>query len=240
MLKYKMNTPLIAFGLLLAACSQTVTARNVPPAAVLEPATRRMEADAFFEALADDAVVEKVGEVTQPFFSVPGQVFSLNGSQIQLFVYEDMTAATSEAGQVSPEGTAVGPHSMMWMATPHFYHVEDVIVLYIGDDKVTLALLAEAFGPPFAGGQMSLSSDEISEAALAGLQQVGWDINGFSAETTVIDGDYARVTITSTDPPGGFTAFMKQKGGHWTVAAHGSAYNPDELKTMGFPDSVLP
>jgi hypothetical protein len=32
---------------------------------------------------------------------------------------------------------------------------------------------------------------------------------------------------------------MIRQDGEWTVAAHGSAYNPEELKAMGFPDSVL-
>ena len=101
------------------------------------------------------------------------------------------------------------------------------------------------FGPQFAGGRADAGSGqadarEIEEASLAGLQQIGWDITGFSAKTVAVEGGYARVTITSTHPPGSFTAFLRQQAGTWTVVLHGSAYNPDELKTLGLPDSVLP
>lgn len=126
------------------------------------------------------------------------------------------------------------------MATPHFYRSGNVIALYVGDDAATLAALERALGPQFAGGQSGGGQDEIAAAALAGLQAIGWDIAGFEAKTEVVDGDYARVTITTTNPPGGFTAFMVRQASEWTVAAHGSAFNPEELKTMGFPDSVLP
>jgi hypothetical protein len=89
------------------------------------------------------------------------------------------------------------------------------------------------------GVTQDASPADIGAAALAGLEAIGWDIKGFEAEVRAVDGDYANVTITSTDPPGGFTAFMIRQDGEWTVAAHGSAYNPEELKAMGFPDSVL-
>lgn len=235
------TTLLLVFSLFLAACSRTIIAREIPPTVVIEPEEQSNGSEAWLDALrAAGATVEVSGEVTQPFFSVNGQVVSINGNEVQLFVYDDEATAKTEAGQVSPEGTAVGTNIMMWMATPHFYRSGSTIALYIGDDGTTLAVLEEVFGPQFAGGQSAASSDEIGEAALADLQQIGWDVEGFSAEVTAVDGDYARVTITSTNPPGGFTAFMMRQDGQWTVAAHGSAYNPEELKTMGFPDSVLP
>lgn len=232
---------LLAFGLLLTACSSNVIAGDQLPTAVPEPTVQSdATADLMDALVAAGALVEKRGEVTQPFFSETGQVISVNGSEVQLFVYDDEAAARAEAGQVTPEGTAVGSNVMMWLATPHFYRSDKVIALYIGDDPATLTALEAVLGPQFAGGQSAASSDEIGKAALVGLQQIGWDINGFSAETTAVDGDHARVTITSTDPPGGFTAFMVRQAGEWIVAAHGSAFNPEELKTMGFPDSVLP
>lgn len=232
----------LILGLLLAACSRTVIARNSSPVAAPESAGADDVVSDLMEALAAaGAQVAKGGEVDQPFFSTVGQLVTVNGSEVQLFVYADAANAKDEAGQVSPEGSAVGTSIMMWMATPHFYRTDNVIALYLGDDAATLAALNTVFGPQFAGGQVADGgSDDIGSAALAGLQQIGWDINGFSAETVAVDGNYARVTITSASPPGGFSAFMMRQDGQWTLAAHGSAFNPDELEAMGFPGSVLP
>lgn len=245
MFKFKVNVLylLLLFSLTLTACSQTVIARDERVTAVSEAPAASSDDDALITALAGTgAQVEKVGQVNQPFFSVPGQVISLNGSEVQIFVYADEASAQKEAAQVSPEGTAVGGSSMMWLATPHFYSDGRAIALYIGDDAATLALLETVFGPQFAGGQPAASSDEIGAAALAGLEAIGWDVvgGGFTAEVEAVDGDYARVTVHSTNPPGGFTVFMTRQDGAWTVAAHGSAYNPEHIKEMGFPDSVMP
>ncbi len=245
MFKFRLNLLylLLAFGLLLTACSRHVIAGDQPPTAVTEPVAEGDASDALITALeATGATVEKVGEVQQPFFSVPGQVVSLNGSEVQLFVYADAASAQKEAAQVSPEGTAVGTNMMAWLATPHFYRSGRAIALYVGDNAATLTLLETVFGPQFAGGQPAASSDDIGAAALAGLEAIGWDVEdgGFTAEVVAEDGDYARVTISSTNPPGGFTVFMMKQEGQWTVAAHGSAFNPDDIKAMGFPDSVMP
>jgi hypothetical protein len=79
---------------------------------------------------------------------------------------------------------------------------------------------------------------DLARAALAGLNAIGWDTTGFTAETELVDGDFARVTIHTSNPPGGFTAFLQQKDS-WQLIAHGSAFNPVELHELGIPDSVL-
>jgi hypothetical protein len=221
---------LLILGLFLVACSLPVDAgKNSDPAEAVVSALE-----------AAGAGVEVGGQIEQPFFSVNGQVLKVNGSDLQLFTYEDEAAAEAEAGQVAPDGSAVGTSSMMWLDTPHFYRSGSSIGLYLGDDSATLALLEEVFGPQFAGGSAGQAEQDIADAALSGLAEIGWDITGFAAETQVVDGDYARVLISSSNPPGGFTAYMIKKGGAWTVAAHGSAFNPAELSALGIPDSVLP
>ncbi len=240
--KHKVNVMylLLVFSLFLAACSRTAIARNSPPPDTPELMAKSDTAANLIDALATaGAPVEMKGDVTQPFFSVTGQVVSVNGNEVQLFVYDDEVTAESEAGQVSPDGTAVGPNIMMWMATPHFYRFDKAIALYLGDDEVTLTVLEEVFGPQFAGGQSAATSDEIGEAALIGLEQIGWDVAGFSAETVALEDDYARVTITSINPPGGFAAFMRQQDGEWILLTQGSAFNPAELQVMGIPDALI-
>lgn len=104
---------------------------------------------------------------------------------------------------------------------------------------VFVALVTVAFTRVVAraGEQESAT---VSAAALDGLKEIGWDVSGFSAETEAIDGAYARVLISSSNPPGGFTAYLQRQAEGWQVIAHGSAFNPAELAALGIPESVLP
>ena len=155
MFKFKLGMLylLLLISLALTACSRTVIARDEWGTAVPDPPAVSNDDPALIVTLeATGAQVEKVGEVNQPFFSVPGQVVRLNGNEVQLFIYADETIAKSEADQVSPTGTAVATSMMSWMATPHFYRSDSTIALYIGDDAATLTLLEGVLGPQFAGG----------------------------------------------------------------------------------------
>ncbi|MFQ5969191.1 MAG: hypothetical protein ACE5J2_01665 [Nitrososphaerales archaeon] len=97
------------------------------------------------------AIVEPSGEVSQPFFSVKGQVIKVNGDDVQVFEYADSTAADSEAGLVSPDSSSIGTSMVHWVATPHFYKSEKLIVLYVGDNMAVIDALEAVLGPQFAG-----------------------------------------------------------------------------------------
>lgn len=225
---------ILIFGLMMVACSPTVAARDTAPATNVT-----LDDSLAAKLRADGATVEVGDAISQPFFSPSGQILLVNGQEVQVFTYADTAVAEAEAAQVAPTGSSVGTNMLSWMATPHFYRNQNMIALYVGDDEATLAALERAFGPQFAGGQSGGSQDEIAAAVLAGLQAIGWDITGFEAKTEVVDGDYARAVVTSSNPPGGFTAFLQRQDGTWTLLAQGSAFNPAELQAMGIPDSVL-
>lgn len=136
--------------LFVAGCSRTVIARNESPTP--ESVTSGGIAT-WMDALAAAGMsVTQKGEITQPFFTVPGQVIAVNGGEVQLYIYGNEATAKSEAGLVSADGGTIGTSAMMWMATPHFYHSADAIALYLGDDAATLTALQEVFGAQFAGG----------------------------------------------------------------------------------------
>lgn len=97
------------------------------------------------------ATVEPAGAVSQPFFSVKGQVIKVNGEDVQVFEYTDAAAAEAEAATVSPDGRSIGTSMVTWVAAPHFYKTGKLIVLYIGNNQTTLAALETALGPQFAG-----------------------------------------------------------------------------------------
>ena len=97
------------------------------------------------------ANVEPAGEITQPFFSVNGFVIKVNGADVQVFEYSDVNAAENEAKSISPDGSSVGTSMPFWVAPPHFYKVEKLIVLYVGENENTIGILDNVLGPQFAG-----------------------------------------------------------------------------------------
>lgn len=72
-------------------------------------------------------------------------------AEIQVFEYGDSESAAADAAEIGPDGN---PSTTMisWLATPHFYRSDHLIVLYVGDDQAVVDLLSTLLGPPFAGG----------------------------------------------------------------------------------------
>ncbi len=102
--------------------------------------------------------VEIAGSVDQPFFSVLGQVIVVNGEDVQVFEYADSAAAETEAAQISPDASAVGTSMMSWVATPHFYTKDRLIILYVGENDSVTSALVEVLGEPIAEGQGAILS----------------------------------------------------------------------------------
>jgi hypothetical protein len=96
--------------------------------------------------------VGKRGRVSQPFFSVGGQILAVIGEDVQVFRYATARAAEREAGRVSPDGSGVGTSMVSWISTPHFFRKDNLIVLYVGDDAGVLRALGAVLGNQFAGG----------------------------------------------------------------------------------------
>lgn len=107
--------------------------------------------------------VEIAGAVEQPFLRGKGTTLRISGSNIrqpaelQSYSYDDtdlgtdgVKAAEEDAQQIGPDGN---PRTSMitWVAPPHFFRKERLIVLYIGDDPAVVRLLTAALGPQFAG-----------------------------------------------------------------------------------------
>lgn len=101
---------------------------------------------------AQGAMVETGGDLTQPFFSVDGQLLRVNGQDVQVFEYPDVAAARSEAAQVLSDGSVIGTTMVDWVAPPHFYRSGRLILIYVGEDSTTLQLLEQVLGEQFAGG----------------------------------------------------------------------------------------
>ncbi len=87
------------------------------------------------------------------------------------------------------------------------------------------------------------SPEEAIEVAVRQyLAAQGGPADQVVVNTQLIDGDYARVEIVSTDPatPGGFTGFLKRDNGVWRTLIVGSGFDPNQIQALGIPENVLP
>ncbi len=97
-----------------------------------------------------------------PCFSVDSKVITINGSNFQVWEYEDAAAADTEAAFISPDGYSIFNNNNRkmcaweWVAPPHFYKASNLIVLYVGDNQAVIDALETLLGPQFAG---SLEND---------------------------------------------------------------------------------
>jgi hypothetical protein len=98
------------------------------------------------------AMVEPGGSVSQPFFTPPGQIISVDGHDVQAFEFASATEADTAASTVAADGSSVGTSMMTWISTPHFYGSGNLIVLYVGDESATINVLVDVLGSQFAGG----------------------------------------------------------------------------------------
>lgn len=94
---------------------------------------------------------EKGDSVEQAFFSVIGNFVNFEGESVQVFEYDSAETMESDSLLVAPDGGAIGTSMVTWVATPHFYKKDHILVLYIGDNAETLGVLESVLGPQFAG-----------------------------------------------------------------------------------------
>ena len=96
--------------------------------------------------------VNLTGEVvSEGIFSVDGTVLEVNGERVLVMDYGDADALDVEAAGISPDGSSVGTHMVMWVGPPHFFRTETAIVLYVGESPTVIEALTSELGPQFAG-----------------------------------------------------------------------------------------
>ncbi len=118
----------------------------------------------FIDALRGKGLkIDVTGSVEQPFLQAEGTILTVSGgnlkepAELQSFNYDDkdlgtngLSAAAEDASQIDPNGNPRTAR-INWIAPPHFFRKERVIVIYLGRDTNALALLTELLGPAFAG-----------------------------------------------------------------------------------------
>jgi hypothetical protein len=75
----------------------------------------------------------------------PGQAYRLGDGWLHLHVYVDAQAAQTAAVSI-PNAAAL---NIDWVAPPHFFQCDRLIVLYLGVDERVIGALSELCAPPF-------------------------------------------------------------------------------------------
>ncbi|QLH09535.1 hypothetical protein [Candidatus Nitrosotenuis sp. DW1] len=98
-------------------------------------------------------LVEHVEEIAaeSSSFSVPTQVISVGGADVQVFEFQSESDAQASSLTVSEDGTEIGTSIIRWIDTPHFYTKGKLIVLYVGQNPEMTNLLESLLGTQFAG-----------------------------------------------------------------------------------------
>jgi hypothetical protein len=140
---------LLTCGVFLSACggAPDANASNASP----EPAMVEDQASLIAAIEATGATVETGEPISQPFFSVEGNIIKVNGADVQVFEYENTEEMELESSQIAPDGSSNATTMITWVDTPHFYRAGRIIVLYVGSDQTILSLLENVLGPQFAG-----------------------------------------------------------------------------------------
>ena len=113
------------------------------------PGTAGTETSQLILALRDLAVTAEVVDIVPAgsgILSAPATRVTVGGAMVTVFEFATVAEAEAEARRV-PDILAV----TRWMAPPHFFHGNRLIVLYVGTDEAVIGPLQRLLGPQFAG-----------------------------------------------------------------------------------------
>lgn len=161
-----------AAAVLLASCAEAQPAAGPPGSAAVSsgPGAEShggavRDHVSFVDALRARGVsVTVVGQAQQPFLRGNGTQLRLDGAGlatppvVESYDYnqadlgsDPVRAATEDADSIAADGMPKTV-KIAWVATPHFYRAERLVVLYVGTDPTTQKLLSDLMGRQFAGG----------------------------------------------------------------------------------------
>jgi hypothetical protein len=113
------------------------------------PAEAAFGLDDLSEALSQAGAGAQPGDsIEQSFFSVPGRILQVNGSDVQVFEYADAAAREAESSQIGPDGGSIGTTMVTWIDQPNFWAKGRLIVLYVGREAALITTLSAILGDP--------------------------------------------------------------------------------------------
>jgi hypothetical protein len=158
----------LATALLLCACAPAgpESAPGDPSPAASDRAGRGgpvRDHAGFVDALrARGLTVQAGGPAQQPFLRGEGVQLRIGGAgvpaaEIQSYDYDQADLGADAAQAVAEDTAQIGPDGnpattkITWVAPPHLYRAERLVVIYTGSEPKVQQLLSELLGPQFAG-----------------------------------------------------------------------------------------
>ncbi len=89
--------------------------------------------------------------IEHAFFAVGGSVYTIEGEDLQVFVYPTESAAAGDASRIASSGGTVGTAAIGWIAPPHIFRKRSMIVIYLGSNARTRGELSAELGNQIAG-----------------------------------------------------------------------------------------
>lgn len=118
-----------------------VNALNLPEALILDPKDVPLGAEETVYArtaqlLGKVLTVEPTEQTVQyPFFRTPGQIVRVNGRDLLVFVYPDVSRRKSDSARISTDGRLVAGQEVAWPADPSFATGGNVLTVLLGGDQ---------------------------------------------------------------------------------------------------------
>ena len=125
-----------------------LTFEGQDPVAVAQTDDRSAEnfADELSDLFQDaDTNASREDETFQPFFAITGEVMTLFGERVEVYVFDSLEDAELAASGIKPDGSIADANGAImmikWVAPPHFYAGGDSIMLYVGENTEVIEFL---------------------------------------------------------------------------------------------------
>lgn len=110
----------------------------------------------FVDELERNGYKIKEEDVNKDIFAGQRKWLTVNDNEhISVYIYKNNKSMEKDAGYISPDGfsydTWKNHTSIDWISVPHFFKRDNIIVLYVGEDKQIINLLESLLGKQFAG-----------------------------------------------------------------------------------------
>jgi hypothetical protein len=168
--------------LAMAGCAQAEpgagalpTATPIPEGTTPSQGNETGEVAQFVDALrTQGATVNTVGEITQPFIPVTGQLLTVNGADVEVFEFQDEATRQQSSDAISQMGS-VGASIPEFVDQATFWAKGRLIVLFVGQDQMLVDTVTQVIGDPIVQiqpqGQVPQAAQEAAQQARRRLAQ---------------------------------------------------------------------
>lgn len=98
------------------------------------------------------SVNEKSERISSPLFG-EGYAVKAAGQEIQTYTYSSAFQANAAAGSLNANGEPTKDMVWEWKGSAHVYRKDNLVALYVGEDKSLLQALRAVMGKPIAEGK---------------------------------------------------------------------------------------